>query len=119
MLSTNLFTYIGVVNFLMLFGLLTGTFMSYRNGKMATANEVQDRVINALQHQIDTLQDRLSVQEKENARQGQIINTIKSALKQRGLSVTIDGDLISIAGTELMQTSRIQGVDIPRAEPPR
>lgn len=111
-LNTTITPYIGIMNFLMLFGLVFGTFMSWRNGKMATANEVQDRVINALQHQIDSLQDRLSAQEKENARQGQIINTIKSALKQRGLSVTIDGDLVSIADSGLMQATRIQGVDI-------
>lgn len=118
MLSINITPYIGILDFLMLFGLLAGTFMSYRNGRMATANEVQDRVINALQHQIDSLQDRLSAQEKENARQGQIINTIKTALKQRGLSVTIDGDLVSIADSGLMQTTRIQNVDIPHAHEP-
>ena len=68
-------------------------------------------MINALESEINALKDRLGELEKENARLTHVIATIRSALKRRGLIVSVDGELVSIrdrAG-KLTQTTRIQG----------
>jgi hypothetical protein len=74
-----------------------GGIMAYRHGFTKTANEVQERVIHALQTELTTLQDRLTELEKANTRLHQVIATICSALKKRGIAVTIEGDMVNIS----------------------
>ena len=83
-------------NVLMTFGLLIGGFVAYRRGFAQTANEVQERVINALQHEIQTLHDRIGVLEQENTRLDQAISVICSSLRRRGIHITVEGDVVSI-----------------------
>ncbi len=73
-----------------------GGVMAFRYSIAKTSSEIQERVIRALQSEIQTLQERIMAVEKENARLLQIVGIIKSALKRRGLIVTIDGALVSI-----------------------
>jgi hypothetical protein len=76
--------------------LAIGGVAAFRYGFTRTANEVQERVIHALESEIGTLKDRLSELEKENARLTLIIATIRTAMRRRGLFVTIEGELVSI-----------------------
>ena len=99
------------LNLVVALAIVLGGAIAFRYGLNRTANEIQERVINALQSEIHTLQDRIEALEKENTRLSQTIAIIRTALKQRGLSVTIDGDLISISDTQgnSTHTSRIHG----------
>lgn len=83
-------------NVLMTFGLLIGGLVAYRRGFAQTVNEVQERVINALQHEIQTLHDRIGVLEQENTRLDQAISVICSSLRRRGIHITVEGDVVSI-----------------------
>jgi uncharacterized protein (UPF0335 family) len=83
-------------NVLMTFGLVIGGLVAYRRGFAQTVNEVQERVINALQHEIQTLHDRIGVLERENTRLDQAITVICSSLKRRGIHITVEGDVVSI-----------------------
>ena len=83
-------------NVLITLGLIIGSFVAYRRGFAQTANEVQERVINALQHEIQTLHDRIAALEQENARLDQTIALICSVLKRRGIHVTVEGDIVNI-----------------------
>jgi hypothetical protein len=87
---------LSLANLLITLALIAGAFVAYHHGFARTADEVKARVISAMQHEIDTLKDRLTTLEKENLRLSQIIGTIRLALQQRGLHVTIDGELVSI-----------------------
>ncbi len=91
--------------------MVLGGAIAFRYGMNRTANEIQERVIHALQSEIQLLQDRVVVLEKDNTRLSDIIALIRSALKQHGLSVTIDGEVISIHDTQGNSThvSRIHG----------
>lgn len=80
--------------------MVLGGAVAFRYGINRTANEIQERVINALKSEIQMLQDRIVALEKDNTRLSQIIAVIRTALKQRGLSVTIEGDLVSIADSQ-------------------
>ncbi len=96
-----------LVNLTFLIFLAIGGFVAYRVGFARTTEEVQERVINALNVEMNMLRDRVLATEKENARLSQIILIITTALKKWGLSVTIDGELVSITDTKTTQTSRI------------
>ena len=87
-----------ILNLSMTLCLLIGGIVAYRHGFARTANEVQERVIHALQSEIQALHDRIAALEQENTRLNYTINTICTSLKQRGIHVTIDGDIISIHG---------------------
>jgi hypothetical protein len=93
---TQLYTVASVFNTILIIAGLVGGFFAFRNGVTRTANEIQERAINALQAEIETLKTRLADLHAQNSRQEQIITLICEALKSRGLIVTIDGTLINI-----------------------
>ncbi|HEX7735226.1 MAG TPA: hypothetical protein VF458_10185 [Ktedonobacteraceae bacterium] len=102
---------LSILNLVLCLGLAIGGLAAFRYGFTRTANEVQERVIHALESEINALKNRLSELEKENERLTRIIVTIRMALRKRGLFVTVDGELISIrdrAG-KFTQATRIQG----------
>ena len=84
--------------------------LAYRSGISRTQATSQDNTIRALQGEINVLKDRISEVERENHRHTQTIELIKKALGQRGLIVTIDGDLVTIIDSKAGSTSsaRIQ-----------
>jgi len=83
--------------------------LAYRSGISKNQATSQDNTIRALQAQINTLKDRITEVEKENHKHTQTISLIKSALSQRGMIITIDGDLVTISDTKgSSQSARIQ-----------
>ncbi len=88
-----------LINLSMTICLIIGSVVAYRYGFARTANEVQERVIHALQSEIQTMHERIAALEHENTRLNYTITTICTSLKQRGVHVTIDGDIISIHGS--------------------
>jgi len=60
------------------------------------ATELQERAMNAMRAEIETMKDKIIEVEKENLLLRQTMGLIKSALRKRGLSITIDGDLVTI-----------------------
>ena len=87
---------LSLLNLLITVCLVIGGSAAYRHGFTRTANEVQERVIHALQSEIQSLHDRIEALERENTRLNYVISTMCTALKQRGLHVTIDGDIVSV-----------------------
>ncbi len=89
---------------------VAGSIIAFKVGIARTATEVQERVINALNSEIKSLTDRIVDLEKENINLKQTMGLIKSALRKRGLSVTIEGDLVTIESSNgTTQTGRIHG----------
>lgn len=104
---------LSVLNLVLCIGLAIGGWSAFRHGFARTANEVQERVINALESEINAFKNRLDELEKENARLVQVISTIRTALRKRGLYVTIDSELVSIRDRsgKLTQATRIHEVE--------
>ena len=102
---------LSILNLVFCVGLAVGGLAAFRHGFTRTANEVQERVINALESEINALKDRLGELEKENARLTHVIATIRTALRRRGLFVSVDGELVSIRDRmgKLTQATRIRG----------
>lgn len=91
-----MFEPLALLNTLITLCLIIGGFVAYRHGFAQTANEVQERVINALQNEIQTLHDRIVVLEKENTHLNQLLTTLCATLKRRGVHVSVEGDAVSI-----------------------
>ena len=110
---------LSLLNLLITVGLVIGSIAAYRHGFTRTVNEVQERVIHALQSEIQSLHDRIEALERENTRLNYVISTMCSALKQRGLHVTIDGDIVSIhdhRGESYSYNARILAEEHEQAE---
>lgn len=109
-------TLINIVYLAIMLATIVGGIVSYRAAMHRTtreieknAGEVQERVINALKTEIDSLKDKVTELEKENTLHKQTLGLIKAALRRRGLSITIDGDLVTIEANGTSHTGRIQG----------
>jgi regulator of replication initiation timing len=78
---------------------LVGGFFAFRNGRRAETVKVQKETIEALLQRMDTLEKRTDELVRENAHLALVIETIQSAMKQIGVAVTIDGDLVTISSS--------------------
>src|SRR5947209_10826228 len=102
-----MYNFLSILNLVLLIATTLGGILAFRHGFTRTANEVQERVITALNSELETLSARIENMEKENIRLRQIIATICSALKQRGIAVTIEGDMVNISDQSGTHTERI------------
>jgi uncharacterized protein (UPF0335 family) len=102
-----MYNVLSILNLVLAIGTVIGGVMAYRHGFTRTANEVQERVISALNSELAALTSRIESMEKENIRLHQIIATICAALKRRGVAVTIEGDMVNIHDQAGTHTERI------------
>jgi len=93
----DLYNAAGIINTALMLCLMVGGYMAIRSGKQQQAGTIQSQVIDALKAELETLQRRVDTLEKENTRLTQIMLLIKTALRQRGIAVTIDGDIVTIS----------------------
>jgi uncharacterized protein (UPF0335 family) len=103
----RMYNFLSIINLVLAIATVIGGIMAYRHGFTRTANEVQERVIGALNSELAALTSRIESMEKENIRLHQIISTICTALKQRGIAVTIEGDMVNISDQSGTHTERI------------
>lgn len=88
---------------------IIGGLLAYRSSITRAANEVQERVIAALETEIQTMRNKLEDMAMENTRLCLIIDTICAALRSRGIAISIDGDMVSIKDSSgASTTTRIQ-----------
>ncbi len=80
-----------------------GTAFMYRNTKKGGAAQEQKETMEAMRQRIDTLEGEVNSlekkylsMEKENNRLSGVIETICSALKQKSIFLTIEGEMITI-----------------------
>lgn len=97
---------ISFINTILIMFLTIGGFMAFRNGRRAELTKFQKETIEALQQRIENLEGKIGDVEKENIVQRHVIETITEALKQRGMIITISGDLVSIEDSRGTTTHR-------------
>lgn len=73
-----------------------GGIFAIRNGQQTQLVKFQKDTNDALKSRIDVLEAKIADFEKENIVQRHIIDTITSALAQRGMVVTLQGDMVTI-----------------------
>ena len=99
---------VSILNTIIMLCALLGGYLAFRVSRQQSIGEIQSQVINALKAELETLQRRMDALEKENTRLVQIMGLIKSALRKRGLTISIDGDLVTISDNGSSQSARIQ-----------
>ena len=82
-----------------------GSFYIIRSGVRKTTSEAQQDAIVALQAQVSALRNNVEDLTKENARLEQVVQTICSALKTRGMIITVQGELITIEDVKTGRTT--------------
>ena len=108
MQMNNSYTLLSIFNVILTIGGIFGGIWAWRNGFTRTANEIQERVISALNQEIVVLRGRLEDLEKENRKLDQVILTICQALKHRGLVISIEGSLVTVTDGRNSQSTHIQ-----------
>lgn len=92
---------------------LVVAFFAVRSGVLQSANQAQGSALSAMQSEMTILRERIEDAEKENSRLEQIIDTICSALKRRGLIITVQGEMINIqdkrGGSTTTRIRRVSG----------
>jgi hypothetical protein len=81
----------------MLICIIVGGFFAVRNGRQTQLAKFQKDTIDAQNDRIKILEDKIADLEKQNTKQQYIIDTITSGLKQRGLVISVDGEMYPIA----------------------
>ena len=100
---------LSTINFVLILIGIIGGIIAYRNGLERSANEVQQRVISALDVDLNNLRAKIDDLRAENTRLSLVIDTICAALRRRGLAVAIDSAIVSISDQQGQSTmTRIQ-----------
>ena len=102
------YTIVGIISATIGIIVLFGGFFVIRGSVGKTALETQQSAIGALQAEMATLRNKTEDQLKEIIRLQHIIDTICSALKSKGIIVSIDGELVQIRDNGSTIVSRIQ-----------
>lgn len=85
-----------LLNVVLTAALVIGSFFAFRNGRYTQLAKFEKETNDALQRRIDVLEGKITDLEKQNAVHQHLIDTISSALKQKGIMITIDGDMVTI-----------------------
>ena len=98
------------LNILLTVGLTIGGIFAFRRGYSKEIGERQAGLIKTLKDEVAVLTDKVSDLEKERATQDRVIATIRYALRQYNLKITIAGDFVTINDNGKSKTTRIQPI---------
>ncbi len=104
-----------LINAVLAICITVGAFFAVRNGRQNQLNKFQQDTNSALKQRVEVLESKVVDFEKENVIQRHIIETITSALKQKGIVITIDGDMVTIQDRSGSSTHRKRPT-IPQAK---
>jgi len=85
-----------VLQSILLLATLAGGVLVFRSTRRSSIMQIQNDTITALQQQIDALKDRQEALEKENEHLKYLSETTVAALKQKGIVITVEGEMVTI-----------------------
>lgn len=92
----NVYQTLSILNLIFLVCGAFGGFFAFRHSARIGTVNIQHDTIEALQARIETLEGEIEGLKRESTRKDYILETIQEALKQRGILVTISGDLVTL-----------------------
>lgn len=111
MLFVNFLPYLDTV---LAIGLIIGGIFAVRGGKRNTLATIQEQTISALQNQITSLTLRIAELEKDNAHKDLVLETATDTLKQIGILMAVDGDMVILKNKD----GAISALRKPKAKSP-
>lgn len=102
--------WVALIDLIVLVAVSFGVFLAFRTSMANAERAIQDRVIIALKDERELLNSKIQNLERDYARQNSVLSTIRYALMQRGLRITIEGEFVTLseAGGKLSKVTRIQ-----------
>lgn len=100
----------------LLLAAMAGGVFVFRNSKKAGIVQIQSDTIIAMQQNLETLKTNQETLQKENIHLQYVIETISAALKQKGIIITISGEMITLQDAK-GQTSSMRRM--PKPPPPK
>ena len=94
--GSELLPTLSVLSLVLTVCMIVGGFFAFRNGRQTQLAKFQKDTNDALEQRIKAMEGKNSDLEKEVIIQRHLIETITQALEQRGLIITINGDMITI-----------------------
>lgn len=94
---SSLFSLNGLINTFLILCVSIGGFFAFRYGMKKQNFTAMEQTIIILQNQVNAIQTSLDAVEKRNVHLEYVIETVQVALKQKGIIISIDGDLITIS----------------------
>jgi hypothetical protein len=84
---------------------LVGGFVAFRSGFSKQSSEIQAQTIDALKARVETLEAQAESDAKELQRLRQLLQTVRLALKRRGLHIEIEGEYVTLVDANGQATS--------------
>lgn len=75
---------------------VAGGFFAFRRGRSKEAQQIEERVIAAQEKELKILRQKIEDLERDRNVQDRVISTIRHLLKEYGLHIVIDGDVVSV-----------------------
>lgn len=98
-LSALLLPLLSVISLIVSVGMAIGTVFAFRSGYIQATSSIHEKVIDALQDQVATLEKQLEQQQKRSDRQELEMQAMREALKDEGIYITVDGEKVTIKDT--------------------
>lgn len=92
----SLFSLNGIINTFLLLCVMIGGFFAFRYGQKKSNVEGMKETILVLSGQVAAIKESLSMVEKENEHHKIIFETILLAMKQKGIIITVEGEMVTI-----------------------
>jgi hypothetical protein len=92
----SLFSLNGIINTFLLLCVMIGGFFAFRYGQKKSNIDGMKETIDVLTGQMAAMKESLAMVKEENVRLKTVIETISSALKQKGILITIEGEMVTL-----------------------
>lgn len=105
----NTINILTIINLVVALGTIVGGYVAFRLSANRQAAEIQERVIKALEVQLEAMRIKIEQLERENERLSQVITTIKAAMRKRGFIISVDGEIVYVQNGGSLQAQHIPG----------
>lgn len=113
----NLNTFLPVFSIIISIFAVVGGFIAFRQGYFKQSSEIQSQTIEALKTRVDTLESQALSDQKEIKRLRTVINTVRYALKRKGMLIEIDGEYVTLIESDGQSKSTHLREDDPKVRP--
>lgn len=114
MAFNNPSTFLPIFSIIISIFVVVGGWIAFRQGFFKQSSEIQGQTIDALKVRVETLESQAESDAKEIKRLRQIINTVRYALKRKGMLIEIDGDYVTLVESDgQSKSTRMQDDDTP------
>src|SRR5258708_2663992 len=117
MTLNSLNAFLPVISLIISLAVLFGAFVAFRQGFFKQSSEIQEQTINVLNVRVNTLESQAESDAKEIKRLRTVINTVRYALKRKGLLIEIEGDFVTLIESDgRSQDIKMQQDDVPNSK---